>query len=336
MKVFVTGATGFVGGHLARRLSVTDHDVRCLVRKPSDGRELEAEGLTPFLGDVTRRATLTPGVSGSDCVVHLANVYSMWEPDKSVFRTVNVTGTLNVLECAFECGVSRFVHVSTAGVFGRPDDNPFDEDSDVGPERFSEYAKAKYEGELAAREFCDSHSLPLVVISPGAVLGPGDTKPTGRYIEDLVKGRMPVTVYRDVVMTYVDVKDVAEAILLAMERDAASGETYLIGGHQLSFGELNRLVCEVSGTALPKINMPDAAVRATAAVLTALAGVTKRPPPLGMSVDQANMARAGLVFDGGKAVRDLGLRYTPIRETIKEVVASIRGRAGGVTSPSGS
>jgi len=325
MKIFVTGATGFIGRRLVRRLGRTDHEVRCLVRKSSDAPDMEALGASPFVGNVADRPSLLAGLTGSDCVVNLANVYSMWEPDNSVYRDVNVTGTRNVMECAFESGVSKIVHVSTAGAFGKPADKPFNEDSVVGPRRFSRYAKSKYEGELAARELCRGHNMPLVVISPGAVIGPGDTKPTGRYIEDLVAGRMPVTVYRDAVMTYVDVRDVAEAMALAIESEAAVGETYLVGKHRLSLGELNELVREASGAALPKINLPDAAVRLTAAILTALSDITKKPPPWGICVDQVNMARVGFVFDGSKAERNLGLRYTPIRDTIKEIVVSLRG-----------
>jgi dihydroflavonol-4-reductase len=125
-------------------------------------------------------------------------------------------------------------------------------------------------------------------------------------------------------MTYVDVSDVAEAIRLAIENDASSGETYLIGKHQLSFGEFNELIRVATGVPTPKINLPDAVVRLSAAVLTALSDITKRPPPWGICVDQANMARVGFRFDGSKAERDLGLRYTPIRDTIEKTVAFLR------------
>jgi dihydroflavonol-4-reductase len=325
MKLLVTGATGFIGRHLVRRLGETDHEVRCLVRNASGAGDMRALGASSVEGDLTDRKSLDGSVAGCDCVINLANVYSMWEPDRSVYRAVNVDGTLNILESAHEAGVSRVVHVSTAGVYGKPADVPFVEDSVIGPDRFSEYTRSKYEGELAAREFCGRVGMDLVVVSPGAVVGPGDTKPTGRYIEDIVAGRMPVTVYRDVVMTYVHVGDVAEAIVLAMESESASGETYLIGKHQLTFGEFNEIIREVSGASLPKVSLPDIVVRLSASILTALSDITKRPPPWGMCVDQANMAREGFRFDGSKAERDLGLRYTPIRDSVEETVASQRG-----------
>jgi dihydroflavonol-4-reductase len=322
MKILVTGATGFIGKHLVKKLGATDHEVRCLVRRAPDVAYMKELGAMPSMGDVTDPQSLREGLAGCHCVVNLANVYSMWEPDSSIYRDVNVTGTVNVLECSSEMGVSKIVHVSTAGVYGKPDDVPFNEASAPGPERFSEYTRTKYEGELAAREFCRRHGLSLVVICPGAVVGPGDTKPTGKYIEDIAAGRMPVAVYRDVAMTYVHVSDVAEAIIAAVESESAAGETYLIGKHQMSFGQLNELISELSGASPPRVCLPDALVRVSAAILTALSNITKRPPPWGMCVDQANMARVGFRFDGSKAERELGLRYTSIRDAVRETLES--------------
>jgi dihydroflavonol-4-reductase len=320
MKIFVTGATGFIGRHLIRRLSHTEHDVVCLVRRSSSTAVLREHGARLQVGDVTDKASFRAAMAGCDCVVNLANVYSMWEPDKSVFRSVNVGGTRNVMECALEAGVRKVVHVSTAGVYGRPADCPFDETSEVGPERFSLYTRTKYEGDLVAWDLFRTNGLPLVVLYPGAVLGPGDTKPTGKYIEDLAAGRMPVTVYEDVVMTYVYVLDVAEAIVLAVERENNIGEKYLVGKYELSFGELNKLVGDISGVRLPSVRLPGFLTLAAAALLTSLSAFTRRPPPWGMSLDQARMARHGFRFDGSKAEKELGLRYTPMREALEDAI----------------
>ena len=241
---------------------------------------------------------------------------------------MNVEGTRNVMESALEAGVSKVVHVSTAGVYGKPSDSPFTEGSEVGPRRFSEYTRTKYEGDLIAWGLFEKKGLPLVVLYPGAVLGPGDTKPTGRYIEDMAARRMPITVYRDVVMTYVHVRDVAEAIVRAAESKDTIGEKFLIGNFRLSFRELNEIISSVSGVALPAICLPDFLVALAARALTSLSAATRRSPPWGMSVDQANMAREGFAFDGSKAERKLGICYSPIRAAIEE---TLRSRSLGMT-----
>ncbi len=323
MKILVTGGTGFVGSHLVRRLSKTDHEINCLARRGSAHGELRKLGAHIVFGDVLDRASLLNGMAGCDLVVNLANVYEMWSPDGSVYYKVNVGGTRNVMECALESGARKVVHVSTAGVYGRPRDCPFTEESEAGPERFSEYSRSKYEGDLIAWRLFETEGLPLVVVYPGAVLGPGDTKPTGKYIGDLARGRMPATVFNEVVMTYVDVRDVAEAVLLAAEKDGNIGEKYLVGGRRLSFEELNSLIADISGVPTPALRLPDRLVFITAAALTAVSSITKKPPPWGMSLDQARMARAGFQFDGSKAERELGLEYRPIEVSVRDAIESL-------------
>ncbi len=125
MKIFITGATGFIGTHLVRRLAQTEHKLCCLVRKTSNIHYLKELGVTLITGDVADRDSLLQGMRGCDWVVNLANVYSYWEPDNRVYKKVNVEGTRNVMECALETGISKMVHVSTAGIYGKPEDFSF-------------------------------------------------------------------------------------------------------------------------------------------------------------------------------------------------------------------
>ncbi|MGB5551569.1 MAG: NAD-dependent epimerase/dehydratase family protein, partial [Thermoanaerobaculia bacterium] len=180
MKVFATGGTGFIGSHLIDRLARDGHELRCLVRKTSDVRRLEQVGATLITGDVTDKASMLEGMKGCDWVVHLANIYDFWVPNRQIYTDVNVHGTRNVMECALEAGVSKVVHVSSSVIYGKPADCPFTEESPVGPVRFSEYAQSKYDGDLIAWELYERKALPLIVIYPGAVLGPRDDKATGR------------------------------------------------------------------------------------------------------------------------------------------------------------
>ena len=322
MKMFITGATGFIGTHLVKRLAQTEHKLCCMVRKTSHTRQLEELGATLVTGDVTDKDSLLEGMRGCDCVINLANVYTFWEPNKKIYMDVNVEGTRNVVECALETGVSKVVHVSTAVVYGKPADCPFTEESPVGPVRFSEYARTKYTGDLIAWELYEKKGLPLVMIYPASVLGPGDPKATGQYIMNLVHRRLPATIFHDAILTFVHVRDVAEAIVKAAEKQNNIGEKYLVGKYQLSMQENNKIISEISGVPPPKMHLPDTLVMVNATLLTWLADLIKKPPMGGMSRDQMRTVREGFRFDGSKAERELGITYTPIRVAIEEAIAS--------------
>ncbi|KPL00168.1 MAG: hypothetical protein AMJ91_05210 [candidate division Zixibacteria bacterium SM23_73_3] len=322
MKTFITGATGFIGSHVVKRLADTEHKLFCLARTTSQVAELEEQGVTIIRGDVTDKNSLLEGMKGCQWVINLANLYSFWEPDKRIFADVNITGTRNVMECALETGITKVVHISTAGIYGKPAECPFTEESPVGPVRFSEYFRTKYEGDLIAWELHEKKGLPLLMIYPTAVLGPGDPKATGQYIQNLIHRRMPATVFHNSILTWVHVKDVAEAIVRAAEKENNIGEKYLVGRHQMSLEEINEMVKEISGVPLPKIRLPDSLVMINARLLTWLANLIKKPPMWGMSVDQIRTMREGFRIDGRKAERELGITYTPIRVALEEAITS--------------
>ena len=322
MKLFLTGATGFIGRRLCRRLATTPHILRCLVRDEERARSL-LPGLELVPGDVTDPDSVRRGLAGCEGMIHLANIYSFWEKDPSRYRAVNVEGTRHVLEAALAAGVRRVIHVSSAVIFGRPARIPFTEAGPPGPERFSAYAQSKYEGDLLAWSLRD-RGLPLVVLYPCGVLGAGDPKGSGQYIADLVGRRMPATVLPDAVLTWVHVADVAEAIALAVDKAGIEGEEYLIGKEQLSMRQFNLLVRELSGVPLPWLGLPDLAVMPLAHLLTGLARLIGKPPLWGLAVDQVRTVQAGFRAEGHRAERDLGLAYTPIREAIAETIAELQ------------
>jgi len=186
----------------------------------------------------------------------------------------------------------------------------------------TEYSRTKAEGERVARQLHAEKGLPLVLVQPGGVLGPGDTKATARYVRNLVQGRMPAQVLTTHPFPFVHVRDVCEAIVRALEKPDNIGESYLLVSENMTFGEMNRIVAEVTGRRLPALTLPDFVTTAMAYVLTAVANVTKRPPWLDLSTDQAALMRWGLVADGSKATRELGLAYTPVREAIREALTA--------------
>jgi dihydroflavonol-4-reductase len=322
MKIFITGATGFIGSHLIRRLDQTEHQLYCLIRKSSQARQIERLGGTAIMGDLTDRDSLLKGMASCNWIINLANIYSFWEPDKRIFYDVNVKGNRNIMECALESGVSKVIHVSTAGIYGKPSDNPFIETSPVGPERFSEYFRTKYEGDCIAWDLYKTKNLPLVVIYPTAVLGSCDPKATGQYIRRLITKQVPAQAFVDKTFTFVHVKDVAEAILRAAEKADNIGEKYIIGKYRLTFGEINKIVSEVSGVPLPFIKLPDFMAILNGRILTLLADLIKKPPLWGMAIDQMRVMKAGVAADGVKAENELGISYTPIRTAIEDAIAS--------------
>ncbi|KPL18330.1 MAG: hypothetical protein AMJ92_08545 [candidate division Zixibacteria bacterium SM23_81] len=324
MKIFITGATGFIGTHVAGRLAQTKHELRCLVRETSDISRLEKLNIVLVPGDVTDRNSLVEGMRGCDWVIDVAGLYSFWEPQKQVFTDINISGTRNVMESALETGIAKVVHVSTAGIYGTPEDRPFTEESPVGPDRYCEYFRTKYEGDLTAWELYEKRGLPVVMVYPGAVLGPGDPKASGQYISNLVHRRLPATVFNDSVFTFVHVRDVAEAIVRATEKEGNLGEKYLAGKHHMTWGSLNEMITEISGVALPKLSLPGPLTMFNAALLTMIANIIKKPPLWGMSTAQMRVMRAGFVFDGSKAERELGITYTPVRVALEEAIESLR------------
>lgn len=322
MKLFLTGATGFIGRRLCRRLAATHHALRCLVRDLGRARAL-LPGVELVPGDVTDLDSVRRGMADCEGVIHLANIYSFWERDPSRYRAVNVEGTRQVLEAALAAGARRVIHVSSAVIFGKPARSPFTEADPPGPQRFSAYAQSKYEGDQLAWSL-RAQGLPLVVLYPCGVLGAGDPKGSGQYIADLVYRRMPATVLPDAVLTWAHVADVAEAIALAVDHPGIEGEEYLIGKEALSMRQFNQLVAELSGVPLPWLGLPDATVMPLARLLTGLARLSRRPPLWGLSVDQVRTVQAGFCAEGSKAERQLGLVYTPIRDAIRETIAELQ------------
>jgi len=322
MKVFVTGGTGFIGGRVVRLLAETGHQAHCLVRATSDTRALRDLGARLVQGDVADRECLLDGMRGCDVVVHLANLYEFWVRDRRAYREVNVDGTRHVMEAVLEAGVPKVVHVSTMAVFGNAS-WPVTESSEMGPVCFGAYACSKREGDAVVWALHEQKGLPVVVVYPGAVIGPGDPKASGRYLGNIVRGRMPSQVFTRSVFPFVSVTDVARAILATVEAEGNIGERYLLAAESLTFGEVNRMLSEISGTRLPVLTLPDAVTMGLALLCTGLARLTGRAPWLDLSIDQMRLMKHGMRVDGSKAQRELNLSYTPSRSVLAETVPGL-------------
>jgi dihydroflavonol-4-reductase len=326
MKIFITGATGFIGGYLVKHLSETDHELYCFARKTSQIQGLQASGARIIIGDINDKASLVEGMQGCDWIVHLASSFELWMPDMRTLYDVNVDGARNVMESALETGIRKVVHISTAAVYGNSN-WPTTEESPFGSYRPSYYAQTKFEGDMIAWRMYLENGLPLVIIYPSAVLGAHDTKAAGRYLKNFTLGRMPAQVLVNKSFAFVHVKDVCEAIKRALEKEDNIGEKYLISACNMTWGEINRMICEIAGTRLPFLRLPVGITMMAAYLLTGIAHLIKRPPLLDLSVDQVRLMKQGFQVDGSKAERELGLVYRPIREAVAEAVATFHNKS---------
>ena len=324
MRIFITGGTGFIGSYTTEILSKTGHQLNLLVRKTSNTSSLKKLNVDLIEGDLLDRQSLLIGMKGCDSVINIAGRYSFWELDKSIYTKMNVDGARNVMECSLESGIKKVIHISTVGVFGKPAEFPFNEKCRFGSVRYSEYFNTKYEGDKIAWDLYDKKGLPLVVIYPVCVIGAGDTKASGQYIKYIVNRKMPAAVFTKRTFSLVCVRDVAKAIVNALEKENNIGEKYLVGNYRYTWKEINNLISEVSGVPPPKIELPEWLTMMNAYLLAGLAYIIRKPPLWGMAVDQMKVMKVGFSVDGSKAERELGIQYTSIKVALKEAIDSIK------------
>ena len=312
MNIFITGATGFVGSHLVKRLSTTEHELVCLVRETSDVRKIQGEKTRIVVGDVKDKDSISNGMTNCQLVVNLANVYSFWEPNPKIYYEVNVEGTRNVMECALDAKVFKVVHMSTYGAYGIQEDCPFTEENIPSSVQSCEYSNSKYQSDQLVWELYRSRGLPVTVLYPANILGPGDDKATSQYIQNIMYRRFPARVLEDHYLTCVHIRDVVEAIERALLKEDCIGEKYLIGNQYITFREFNKMISDISGAPLPRFSLPDMLIVWMAGMLTFFSD--------GLSKDQVSAMMSNARCSGEKAERELGISYTPIKLAIEEAI----------------
>lgn len=316
MRALVTGATGFLGSHIAKRLLGKGHDVRVLVRPTSDLTLVEDLDGDAVVGDVTDPGTLPPAVEGCDAVFHAAGVVSFWRGWEDKLRAVNVEGVRNVVRAAEEAGVDRFVHTSSVAAVGRPPKGEVaDETFDFGwGTRPSPYMETKHAGEQIVLEAARDGGLDAVAVNPGTVLGPGDiNRNGGQIVREAVRGGFPGV--PDGGTTFVDVRDVAEGHLLAHDQ-GAPGERYILGGQNLTFAELFDVVADVADVKTPDGRFPYPAALAYAYWTEVKAVFTGRHPRLPAAAARELFKET--FYSSEKAKRDLGYDPRPIRQAVRD------------------
>ncbi len=314
---FVTGASGFIGNHVAAALVRRGWSVRALRRAgsahPAQGPELEW-----VEGDLRDRDLLLEAVSGSDAVFHVAADYRLWARDPREIYDSNVTGTANVLDAALRAGVEKVVYTSSVGALGlNPDGSPADEKTPVAfADMIGHYKKSKFLAEREAEKFF-ARGLPVVFVHPSTPIGPGDHKPTptGRIILDFLNRKMPA--YIDTGLNLVDVRDVAEGHCLAFER-GRPGEKYILGNRNMTLSEIFGMLERISSLPAPGIRLPYRPILALAWICFLLSFITKREPFI--PYEGVRMAKKRMFFSSAKAVTELGLPQTPIETALADAV----------------
>jgi dihydroflavonol-4-reductase len=314
VKVLVTGASGFIGWHVARTLVEAGHAVRALVRPGSQVREIEVE---VAIGDLRDPESLRRAVLGCDLVFHVAADYRLWAANPGELYESNVGGTRNLLEAARTANVERVVYTSTVGCVGVPRDGIGDETTPVGLEDMTgAYKRSKFLAEQAALEFA-REGLPVVIVNPTAPIGSHDVRPTptGKIVLDFLKGDMPAFI--DTGLNLVDVEDVAKGHLLAAER-GKPGERYILGCENVTLAEILRRLARLTGRKAPAIRLPYVAAYAAGLASTAWANLTGSEPRV--PIDAVRMARKKMFVSHDKAKRELGFDPSGVDQALSRAI----------------
>ena len=318
MKYFVTGATGFIGGHLVPKLIARGHSVVCLVRNPAKAEALAKLGTTLATGDVTDRESLRAPMRGVDGVFHVAAWYAVGNLDRAKMQAANVDGTRNTLELAIELGISKIVYTSTVGVFGNTHGQIVDETYRVDQRELSTiYERSKWAAHYEVAVPLQQRGAPIVIVQPGGVTGPGDTSPQNDVYKFFLR-RMPIMFGATAGLTWAHVDDIAEGHILAMEKGRA-GEAYIIAGPTLTYKETMQAFEKITGIPAPKLWAPDWMTIGTGKFM----GLLERAFNARLSISSealSTLANYTWYVTAAKAQRELGWQPRPLEQTFKEVL----------------
>lgn len=319
MRYFVTGATGFIGGRLVRQLRAAGHEVRALVRTPSKAKDLAGLGISLHSGDITDTESMRAAMRGSDGVFHLAAWYRIGArpSERRVAERINVQGTRNVLELMRELGVPKGVYTSTLAVFGDTEGWVGDESYRHAGPWISEYDRTKWKAHYEVAVPMIQSGLPLVIVQPGVVYGPGDTSVIGDLLRQYLRRRLPIRPH-GAAFCWGHVDDTAQGHVLAMDRGRA-GESYILAGPPHTLEEALEIAEEITGIRPPWLRPPAMLLRAMAALASAVETVIPLPPTYsGETLRIA--AGATYLASSEKAQQELGFMARALEDGLRETL----------------
>lgn len=317
MKYFVTGATGFIGGRVAEMLAEDGHEVVALVRSPKKAAALAAKGITLAEGDITRKDSMREPMTGVDGVFHVAGWYKIGQKDSSAGTAINIDGTRNVLELMRDLNIPKGVYTSTLAVNSDTGGRVVDESYHFTGQHLTEYDRTKYVAhhEIATPMMRDG--LPLVVVMPGLVYGPGDTSTVRTTFIQYLQGRLPLMPLKTA-FAWAHVDDIARAHMLAMDK-GRTGEDYMIGGPVHTFVEALEMAESITGIPAPRIRVGPGLLK----VMSGLAGLVEPFVTLPENYTAEGLRiTAGVTYIGSneKARRELGYDPRPLKEGLRETL----------------
>ncbi|HKW26202.1 MAG TPA: hopanoid-associated sugar epimerase [Terriglobales bacterium] len=323
MKALVTGATGFVGSHVARLLADQGAELRLLVRPTSVTANLEGIAGESVSGDLREPETLRRAMAGCEAVFHVAADYRLWTLEPQEMYRSNVEGTRNIIQLAQEVGVRRVVYTSSVATMGFTSNGHLaDESSPVGlGDMIGHYKKSKFQAEQVALEAARS-GADVVVVNPTTPVGERDIKPTptGRIVVDFLKRKFPA--YVDTGLNLVDVAEVARGHIAALER-GRRGERYILGGENLTLKQILDKLAAITGLPSPRVKLPYAVAMASGVVDTAVTGLLLRREPR-VTVDAVRMGRKKMFVSSAKAEGELGWKIVPVDAALRRAVEWFR------------
>ncbi len=316
----MTGATGFVGFHVAKALQEKGVAVRALVRAGSDTSDLARLDVELSAGDVRDYGSVRKALDGCTHLFHVAADYRLWVPDPRAMYETNVQGTANVMRAALEAGTEKVVYTSSAGTLvpKRSRGAICHEETAVDlSDMVGHYKRSKFLAEQQVFAFVKA-GLPAVIVNPTTPIGPMDRKPTptGKVIVDFLSGRMPAFI--DTGLNFVDVDDVGAGHWLAAQA-GSPGERYILGNRNMSLGEFFSVLGHMSDRKPPRLKLPYTPVLLAAYVDEAVSTWIRHAQPR-IPLTGVKMAKSHMYFDCTKAVRNLGVPQTPVEKAIGKAI----------------
>lgn len=322
MKIFLTGATGFIGSRVAERLAKRGDHVKALVRTPDKAGHLRDMGCELVQGSLSDEHQMQAAMVGCDAVIHGAAVYSVGiaDKDRQAMFDANVRGTERVLRAALQTEVPKVVYISTVNAFGNTEGKVVDETHEHHERYVSYYDETKHKAHRIAKILIEEQGLPCVIVQPGLVYGPGDTSESGRLFRLVAQRRMPVKLFPGTGVTASYIDDVADGIVAALDKGTV-GHAYVLGGEPTTMGAIFDLITDLQGRKPLRFSVPVGMLRATAPAARFLNPMMGFPPNVKEQISAAHDVTYWASSD--KAISELGYNPRPLKEGIKELLASL-------------